>query len=74
VKVCNDNALKPVTQTPASTEKLRRNWDLWQNLPTTAPEFIRIDSLDEGIGALHTLLLGRNRSDPIRAPSVARAF
>lgn len=59
VKVCNDNALKPVTQTPASTEKLRRNWDLWQNLPTTAPEFIRIDSLDEGIGALHTLLLDK---------------
>ena len=59
VKVCNDNALKPVTQTPESTEKLRRNWDLWQSLPTTAPEFIRIDSLDEGIGALHTLLLDK---------------
>jgi pyruvate-ferredoxin/flavodoxin oxidoreductase len=59
VKVCNDSALKPVKQTAESTEKLRRNWDLWQALPTTAPEFIRIDSLDEGIGALHTLLLDK---------------
>lgn len=59
VKVCNDNALVPVKQTPGSIEKLRRNWDWWQQLPTTAPEFIRIDSLDEGIGALHTLLLDK---------------
>jgi pyruvate-ferredoxin/flavodoxin oxidoreductase len=59
VKVCNDNALVPVKQTPESIEKLRRNWDWWQQLPTTAPEFIRIDSLDEGIGALHTLLLDK---------------
>lgn len=59
VKVCNDNALKPVTQTPATIEKLRNNWEFWQSLPTTAPEFIRIESLDEGIGALHTLLLDK---------------
>jgi len=59
VKVCNDNALRPVKQTPESTGKLRRDWDFWQALPTTAPEFIRIDSLDEGIGALHTLLLDK---------------
>ena len=59
VKVCNDNALVPVKQTPETVEKLRRNWDWWQQLPTTAPEFIRIDSLDEGIGALHTLLLDK---------------
>jgi pyruvate-ferredoxin/flavodoxin oxidoreductase len=59
IKVCNDDALRPVTQTPASVAKLRRNWDLWQSLPTTSPEFIRIDNLDEGIGALHTLLLDK---------------
>jgi pyruvate-ferredoxin/flavodoxin oxidoreductase len=59
VKVCNDDALRPVKQTPETVERLRRNWDFWQALPTTPPEFIRIDSLDEGIGALHTLLLDK---------------
>lgn len=59
VKVCNDNALKPVKQTPETVAKLRRNWEFWQALPTTAPEFIRIDSLDEGIGALHQMLLDK---------------
>ena len=59
VKVCNDDALRPSPQTPETIEKLRRNWDFWQALPTTPPEFIRIDSLDEGIGALETLLLDK---------------
>ncbi len=59
IKVCNDDALRPVTQTPESVTRLRRNWDLWQSLPTTSPEFIKIDNLDEGIGVLHTLLLDK---------------
>lgn len=59
VKVCNDDALRPITQTQESSAELRRNWDFWLNLPTTPAEFIRIDSLDEGIGALHTLLLDK---------------
>jgi len=59
VKVCKDDALRPVTQTPESVQRLRTNWEQWQALPSTAPEFIRIDSLDDGIGALHTLLLDK---------------
>ena len=59
VKVCNDDALRPVTQTPESVDKLRKDWDFWQALPTTPPEFIRIENLDEKIGALETLLLDK---------------
>jgi pyruvate-ferredoxin/flavodoxin oxidoreductase len=59
VKVCHDDALRPVKQTPETVDRLRRNWDFWQQLPTTPPDFIRIENLDEGIGALHTLLLDK---------------
>src|SRR5579871_5117478 len=31
----------------------------WNNLPTTPAEFIRIENLDERIGALETLLLDK---------------
>jgi pyruvate-ferredoxin/flavodoxin oxidoreductase len=59
VTVCEDNALKMVTQTDDSTARLRRHWNLWLDLPTTSKEFSRIDSLDEKIGALETLLLDK---------------
>ena len=59
VKVCADGALRMVTQTEESVAKLRRDWDLWLDLPTTPKEFSRIDSLDEKIGALDTLLLDK---------------
>ncbi len=59
VKVCNDDALRPVDQTPATVENLRKDWAFWQTLPTTPAEFIRIDNLDERIGALETLLLDK---------------
>ncbi|MEW6163797.1 MAG: 2-oxoacid:acceptor oxidoreductase family protein [Pseudomonadota bacterium] len=59
VTVCEDNALEMVTQTEESTDKLRRDWNLWLDLPTTPPEYSRIDSLDEKIGALETLLLDK---------------
>jgi pyruvate-ferredoxin/flavodoxin oxidoreductase len=59
VQVCDDDALRIVTQTPQSVETLRRDWDFWLALPTTSPEFIRIESLDEKIGALETLLLDK---------------
>ncbi len=59
VRVCNDNALRPVTQTAGTIERLRKDWDFWQALPTTPAEFNRIDSLDEKIGALETLLLDK---------------
>jgi pyruvate-ferredoxin/flavodoxin oxidoreductase len=59
VKVCNDDALRSVDQTPATVESLRRDWEFWQTLPTTPAEFIRIENLDERIGALETLLLDK---------------
>ena len=59
VKVCKDDALRSTPQTPESLEGLRRNWNFWQTLPTTPREFIRIDNLDERIGALETLLLDK---------------
>ncbi len=59
VKVCHDDALRTVLQTPESIQLLRRDWTFWQELPTTPPEYIRIDNLDERIGALETLLLDK---------------
>jgi pyruvate-ferredoxin/flavodoxin oxidoreductase len=59
VTVCEDNALKMVTQTEDSVERLRRDWNTWLELPTTPKDYSRIDSLDEKIGALETLLLDK---------------
>ena len=59
VDVCEDDALSIETQTTQSIAKLRNEWDLWEALPTTADDYIRIDNLDEGIGALETLLLNK---------------
>ncbi|MBF0471371.1 MAG: ferredoxin, partial [Gammaproteobacteria bacterium] len=59
VDVCEDDALRPQPQTTASVERLRRDWAYWLDLPTTAPDYIRIDDLDEKIGALETLLLSK---------------
>jgi pyruvate-ferredoxin/flavodoxin oxidoreductase len=59
VTVCEDDALKMVTQTEESVQKLRDDWSFWLDLPTTPKEYSRIDSLDEKIGALETLLLDK---------------
>lgn len=59
VTVCDDGALKMVTQTEDSIKTLRQDWDFWLDLPTTPKEYGRIDSLDEKIGALDTLLLDK---------------
>src|ERR1035438_8045648 len=59
VNVCNDDALHAVDQTPETVANLRRDWEFWQSLPTTPAEFIRIENLDEKIGALETLLLDK---------------
>ncbi len=59
VKVCNDDALRSVPQTPETVNTMRRDWDFWQQLPTTPAAFIRIENLDERIGALETLLLDK---------------
>lgn len=59
VRVCNDDALRPMHQTEESLNTLRKNWEFWLNLPTTPQEYIRIENLDERIGALETLLLDK---------------
>lgn len=59
VTVCGDNALVVEKQTPESVERMRKDWELWLDLPTTSPEYIRIEDLDERIGALETLLLDK---------------
>ena len=59
VQVCPADALHVATQTPETIDEMRRNWDLWQALPNTKPEYIRVDDIDEGVGALDTLLLDK---------------
>jgi pyruvate-ferredoxin/flavodoxin oxidoreductase len=60
VEVCEDNALAMVTQTRESIETLRDDWNFWLDLPTTPPQYSRIDDLDEKVGALETLLLNKH--------------
>jgi pyruvate-ferredoxin/flavodoxin oxidoreductase len=60
VDVCDDAALVKEPQTDEAVAKLRRDWEVWLGLPTTKPEFIRIDDLDEKVGALDTLLLDKS--------------
>ncbi len=59
VAVCDDGALVAETQTQDSIDKMRQDWAFWLDLPTTKEEFIRIDDLEEKIGALETLLLDK---------------
>ena len=59
VQVCDDDALRTVTQTEESVEHLRRDWDFWQDLPTTPQKYIRVQDIEQGIGALETILLDK---------------
>lgn len=59
VEVCADKALVATTQTPEAVAQMQTRWHAWLDLPTTPPEFIRIDDLNEKIGALDTLLLDK---------------
>jgi pyruvate-ferredoxin/flavodoxin oxidoreductase len=59
IAVCDDDALRSVVQTDASVKSLREEWDLWRDLPTTPERYIRVDDLEEGIGALETILLDK---------------
>ncbi len=59
VEVCDDDALRPVTQTDKSVEQLRKNWDFWLDLPNTPKQYVRIDDLEEGVGALESILLDK---------------
>ncbi|MGB5571311.1 MAG: 2-oxoacid:acceptor oxidoreductase family protein [Sedimenticolaceae bacterium] len=60
IEVCDDQALLAEPQTPVAIEQMQRDWEFWLDLPTTDPDFIRIDDLDEKIGALETLLLDKS--------------
>jgi pyruvate-ferredoxin/flavodoxin oxidoreductase len=57
VAVCDDDALVAEPQTAQAVARLRRDWSYWLDLPSTSPDYIRIDDLEQGIGALETLLL-----------------
>lgn len=59
VEVCEDDALRTVSQTSNSIKQLRQNWDFWMDLPNTNEKFIRVDDLEEGVGALETILLDK---------------
>ena len=59
VEVCDDDALRSVPQTAESITGLQKQWDLWLDLPTTAPKYIRVSDLESGIGALETILLDK---------------
>jgi len=59
IKVCNDDALKVVKQTDDSIAKLREEWGFWEDLPNTPKKFNRIQSLEDKIGPLQTLLLDK---------------
>jgi len=67
VEVCDDQALVADPQTQETIERLRRDWDFWLDLPTTNPDFIRIDDLDEKIGALETLLLDKHNYQAVNS-------
>lgn len=59
VAVCNDDALRTVTQTEESVSRMRKEWELWSDLPSTPDKFNRIDDLNEKIGPLETILLNK---------------
>ena len=59
IEVCDDDALRPITQTIQTVQELRKSWDFWLDLPTTPKKYIRVDDIEEGIGALETLLLDK---------------
>ncbi len=59
VEVCGDDALRAVPQTDESVDRLREHWDFWTDLPNTPKKYIRVDNLEEGIGALETILLDK---------------
>ncbi|MCP3980629.1 MAG: pyruvate ferredoxin oxidoreductase [bacterium] len=60
VEVCDDDALRPIVQNDETVERLRNEWDFWTDLPTTPEKYIRVDDLEEGIGALESILLDKN--------------
>jgi pyruvate-ferredoxin/flavodoxin oxidoreductase len=60
IEVCPDDALRAVPQTETSIDRLRREWDLWTDLPNTPDKYKRVDDLEEKIGPLETILLNKD--------------
>lgn len=60
VAVCPDEALETVRQTPELVETLRKNWRIWERLPDTPERFRQVSNIDEGVGVLSSLLLGKD--------------
>jgi len=60
VDVCDDGALTIREQTEATVKSLETGWEFWQDLPSTPQDFIRVDDIDEKIGALETMLLDKS--------------
>ena len=60
IDVCEDKALTAIEQTDETVERLESEWDYWLDLPTTSRDFMRIDDLDEKIGALETMLMDKS--------------
>jgi pyruvate-ferredoxin/flavodoxin oxidoreductase len=73
VSACADDALHPMPQNEESIDWLRRVWDFWRALPTTSPDYIRIEDIDEGIGALETLLLDKKNYQALMGGDTACA-
>ncbi|MGD8560508.1 MAG: 2-oxoacid:acceptor oxidoreductase family protein, partial [Gammaproteobacteria bacterium] len=59
IEVCNDDALRVVPQTRDTIKELRDKWEFWLDLPNTPKQYIRVDNLEERIGALQTILLDK---------------
>lgn len=59
IEVCDDGALIAEPQTPERITQMQNRWRMWLDLPTTDADFIRIDDLDDKVGALETLLLDK---------------
>jgi pyruvate-ferredoxin/flavodoxin oxidoreductase len=57
VDVCPENALITIRQDEGVVARLRENWELWNQLPDTDDRYINIANLEQGIGALPSLLL-----------------
>jgi pyruvate-ferredoxin/flavodoxin oxidoreductase len=58
-EVCEKENLAAVTPTDEGTAHLKKDWEYWRKLPTTNPAFSRISDLNEGAGALETILLDK---------------
>jgi pyruvate-ferredoxin/flavodoxin oxidoreductase len=67
VEVCEDAALVSAPQTTETIKEMQDKWAIWLDLPTTDPGFIRIDDLNEKVGALETLLLDKSNYESVVA-------